>query len=567
MNIPLLSLIIWLPIGSLLILLFIPQGLRKTYPIIALVTTILQGIGVLFILKKFTASLGFQLIEELVWMRLPLGNLGTLSIKYAVGVDGMNIGLLGLVVFILMIAVIASWPVNKYTQGYFALFLLLDTLIIGSFVAIDFLLFYLFFEATLIPIYFFIGLWGGRQRAQAATKFFLYTLLGTICILVVLIGLGLSVYSPLETGIQAGILDIGDTITSEQLASIQHMVQNHQIALKDMVHALDLRLMHEAHNFIPGSMLGLEAGQCLWGQPIRLLAFVGLLVGFLIKLAAVPLHSWLPEAHVEAPTPISIILSAILLKIGGYGILRTAYSIFPEGALYYSFWIAVLGVVSIGYAALNALAMQDLKRMIAYASIAHMGYFLLGIASLTHAGIHGALYQLISHGLVTALLFLVISVLDDRTNNRNLENYSGLALIMPDYTAITMIAFLAALGLPGFSGFIAELLILLGALQATTFTPWIVLVGAIGIFLNAIYFIWTLQRVFWGKFSLRFPAWQVLLKDLSIREYSMFIPLIASILLLGIFPDLLLNLCKDAVSQLVTNIHTIGKEHLALIFR
>lgn len=565
--------------GSLLILLLVPCHHQKAFRFIALCTTLLQGIGIVLVLRHCSSDLsgsisaprGLQLAEQLTWMRLSLGSLGTLSIDYFVGVDGLNIGLLMLAAVILIIGVVASWNIYQYTKAYFALYLLLDTLLVGSFVALDFLLFYIFFEVALVPIYFFIGLWGGPKRAYAATQFFLYTLLGTILILMVLIGLGLSVYDPVETGIQAGVLTQSDTVSTENITAIQSMVRAKEIASKDIVHSFNLILMSDADNFVPDSILSLVSGRVLWGQAIRLVAFLSLVIGFLIKLAAIPFHTWLPTAHVEAPTPISLVLAAVLLKVGGYGLIRTAYNIFPEGALYYGFWIGLLGIVSISYAALNALAMQDLKRMIAYSSIAHMGFFLLGLASLTYEGVNGALYQMVSHGFISAMLFLVAGVIDARTHDRRLENYSGLATPMPYYTAVAMVAFFAALGLPGFSGFVAELLVLLGAFQSASFNAllpsWMGAAGAMGILLNAIYFVWTIQRMFWGSFSLRFPAWKPALQDLRAREYILFVPLIVLIVTLGIFPHLLLNLFRDSVSHFITTVHTVGRDNLELLTR
>ena len=442
MPMPLLSLIIWLPIGSLVVLLLLPSYRIKIFRYIALGTTLLQGLGVGWVLIQCLASTTqgmtgkLQWIEQCSWMRLDLGSLGSLAIDYLVGIDGLNIGLVLLAVFVLTIGVIASWNIQQYTKAYFALYLLMDTLIMGSFLALDFFLLYVFLEATLVPIYFFIGIWGGPQRTYAATKFFLYTLSGTILILLVLIGLGLSVYDPVATGLQVGIITQGTPPNTEQIQAVQSLVQASSIAPQHIVHSFNLLHMTEVHNFIPGAIFGLLPGKIILGKAVRLLAFLSLAIGFLVKLAAVPFHTWLPDAHVEAPTPISMVLAGIVLKIGGYGLMRTAYSIFPEGAIYYGFWIGMLGVGTVLYAAFNALAMQDLKRMIAYASVAHMGFVLLGLSSLTQEGAHGALYQMVSHGLISALLFLVAGVLQDRTQDRMIDHYSGLATQMPYYTTM-----------------------------------------------------------------------------------------------------------------------------------
>ncbi|MEM9416738.1 MAG: NADH-quinone oxidoreductase subunit M [Bacteroidota bacterium] len=559
---PLLSFIIWLPIGSLALLLLLPAHRQSAFRYIALGTTLLQGLGVGLVVAH---GLPNTPVEQCAWLQLEMGSLGRLSVDYLVGIDGLNIGLVLLAVVVLTIGVIASWNIQQYTKAYFALYLLMDTLIMGSFLAWDFLLFYVFFEASLLPIYFFIGIWGGPRRQQAATQFFLYTLVGTVMILVVLIALSRAVYDPVATGVQVGLLTPGELPSLTQIEAIQNLVQGCEIATSDIVRSLDLRLMTDTRNFLPGSGLGLMDGALVGGQAARLVAFLALVIGFLIKLAAVPFHTWLPEAHVEAPTPISMVLAALLLKIGSYGLLRTAYSIFPEGAIYYGFSMGVLGVGAIVYAALNALAMQDLKRMVAYASIAHMGFVLLGLASLTLEGLLGALYQMVSHGLIAALLFGLVGVLQDRTQDRLIENYRGLATPMPYYTTIAIVSFFAALGMPGFSSFVAELLVLWGAFQTVSLPKWMGIVGAVGILLNAVYFVWTIQRLFLGSFSLRYPDYQPTMQDLKTREYILFIPLLLLVLLLGICPQVLLGLITESAHQLVTRIHTIGRANLEAI--
>lgn len=551
MHLPILSILIWLPLVSAFVASFIPSRKKNTFRIITLTTLMLQGIGIVWIFthlhaatasedyKTLTGNLYF--VEKLPWISFPLGKLGILSIQYFLGIDSFNIGLVVLSWLVIGIGAIASGSIKKYVKAYFILYLILNTLILGSLVALDLLLFYIFLEITLVPIYFFIALWGGTNGPQAATKFFLYTLLGTLCMLVVIIGLGLSAYDPMATGIPP-----------------------QQIAPQDIVHTFDMTLLTGAQNFIPGSAFHLDSHQLIGGYPIRLMSFVLLVCGFLIKLAAVPFHSWLPAAHVQAPTPISIILAGIMLKLGGYGLLRT-YSIFPEGALHYGWWIGLIGIISIIYAALNALSMQDLKKMVAYSSIAHMGFFLLGISSLTAEGMQGALYQLISHGLITSLLFLIVGALDKRTHDRTITHYSGLATHMPYYTTFTLLAFAAAMGIPGFSSFIAELLILLGVFQSSTqqaLPLWMGIIGSIGILLNATYYVWTIQRVFGGKFSVQSPELETRLQDLSKREMAFLLTVLLLIVGLGIFPNLFLNFTQGALANLVDSLGQPGHGNL-----
>ncbi|MEO1219430.1 MAG: NADH-quinone oxidoreductase subunit M [Bacteroidota bacterium] len=574
---PILSTIVWLPILSLGLLLWVPARYAGVFRWIALGTTLCQGLGIGWVarglqpvgLDTYATTQGLQFVERWAWMRLPLGSSGVLSLDYFLGVDGFNIGLLLLCGCILTVGVIASWPILTYAKAYFGLYLLLDTLLLGSLVALDFLLFYIFFEATLIPLYFLIGFWGGARRTYAAQTFLLYTALGTVLILFILIALGLSVYDPAATALQAGLIDQQSMMTSEDINQVQVMLQTGQIASQDVVHSLSLPLMTNPAHCIPHSILGSKYGQHLWGQPMRWVAFGVLTLGWLIKLAIVPWHTWLPIAHVQAPTPISILLASILLKIGGYGLLRTAYSIFPEGALHYSLWMGVLGLISMLYAGLNALGIQDLKGKVAYASIAHMGLFLIGLASLSHEGICGALYQMVSHGLTAALLFLVVGVLEARTQDRDLANYSGLAKPMPRYTVVAMIVFLAAMGVPGFSGFIAELLILLGVFKSA-YAPaglpiWIGLGAVLGLFLNTTYWIWTIRCMFWGDFSLRFHTWRPLLRDLSVREYVVLIPLGVLLGVLGVFPQGLLGLFEGTVRGWIEMVWEVGQEGLEVV--
>lgn len=577
MQIPILSILIWLPLASAFVASLIPSRQQNAFRIITLATLILQGMGIVWMLMHYvptaagtahaTITGNLYFVERAPWISFSLGKLGILSIQYFLGVDSLNIGLIVLAWLVILIGAVASWNITKYVKAYFILYLSLNTLILGSLVALDLLLFYIFFEMTLIPIYFFIALWGDTKGPEAATKFFLYTLLGTLCILVVVISLGLSAYDPAATGIHAGLIESSNThsFTANSIELVQQSILHQQIAPEQVVHTFDMTLLAKGQYFMPGSSLHLDNHQLLGGYPVRLLGFLLLVGGMLIKLAAVPFHSWLPTAHVQAPTPISIILAGIMLKVGGYGILRS-YSIFPEGAIHYGWWIGLIGIVSIIYAALNALAIQDLKKMVAYSSIAHMGFFLLGISSLTAEGMQGALYQLISHGLIASLLFLIVDVLDQRTQDRTITHYSGLATRMPYYTTFTLLAFAAAMGIPGFSSFIAELMILLGVFQSSSrqqiLPLWMGIVGSIGILLNATYYVWAIQRMFGGGFSVQSPKAKPKLHDLRASEMIFLLTVLLLIIGLGIFPNLLLYFTQDGLANFVGNLVQLGHANL-----
>lgn len=518
----LLTYLIFTPLVVAMLALFISAEAKKTFRILTLVVSAIQLILIVLIVGKTNAAFGsVQLIEKYNWFTINLGSWGLLKAEYFLGIDGLGFSMIALTVLVMLIAGISSWTIEKNVKGYFILLWILNGAIIGTFTALDFLLFYLFFEFMLLPMYFLIGIWGGPKREYASIKFLLYTLLGSILILIVLIALVISVQAPAS----------GDTV----------------------VHTFNLLDMTDPANYIFGSILNPDETWIIASHSARWWAFILLFIGFVIKLPAVPFHTWLPDAHVEAPTPVSVILAALLLKVGAYGLLRIAYPIFPDAAMSLSEMVAFVGVVSIIYGALNALASKDLKRLIAYSSVSHMGFVLLGIASFTPEGISGSVYQLFSHGLISAMLFLIAGVLYDRTNDRLINNYSGLASKMPVYFVFVLIAFFASLGLPGFSGFIAEVMILIGALGSGSTNRLInegyAIAAAFGLILGAAYYLWTLQRMFFGPFHSKGEIRTEQLTDLDKREFSMMLSLAVLILIFGIFPQILLDYINPFAKQ------------------
>ncbi len=545
-----LSYIIFLPLIAAAVVLCLPKRLESSYRIVTVVATGLTLLLTIIAVYSFDGGIAeninseenLQLLEKSEWFSLDLGSLGSFSVDYFLAVDGISIPMLLLASIVLFIGAISSWNIRQKKKGYFALYLLLSGSVLGCFVALDFFLFYLFFEFMLLPMYFLIGIWGGPRKEYAAIKFFIYTLIGSILILIVMIGLYNSVYDPVRTGAEIGVTSI------EQ---VQTMVQSGEVAREDIIKSFNMIYMADQANYIPGSLLSQMSGGEIIGKSARWIAFLALLIGFAIKLPSFPFHTWLPDAHVEAPTPISVVLAGILLKIGGYGLIRTAFSFFPDSAFHYSWMIGFFGVFSILYGALNALAQKDIKKLIAYSSVSHMGFVLLGLAAMTVEGISGAIYQMFSHGLITSMLFLIAGVLYDRTQDRLIENYGGLANRLPRFTIVVGIAFFASLGLPGFSGFIAELMVFLGAFKSSAvigaIPQWMPVVATIGLILGAGYYLWTLQRMFMGKYWVKKAEWTERLKDLNSREYLMLVPLAVLVFWFGIFPDTLMSLINSSV--------------------
>ncbi|MEM8895709.1 MAG: NADH-quinone oxidoreductase subunit M, partial [Bacteroidota bacterium] len=401
----LLTILIFLPLLFAVVVLALPEKLSGSYKWMTLFATGIQLLLSIWLFMSFDSTTSdYQFWTKTDWITFDLRALGTLSIDYQVGVDGLSILMVLLTGIVMFIGAISSWNISKKRKGYFALYLILSSNIMGCFIALDFFLFYLFFEFMLLPMYFLIGLWGGKRSAYASIKFFLYTLVGSLFILAVMIGLYLSVIDPLETGNRLGISDV------EQ---VHQMLQAGQIESQNLVRTFSIPAMADAKNFIPGSWLSATELNSIDGSQFRYWAFLLLFIGFAIKLPIVPLHTWLPDAHVEAPTPISVVLAGILLKIGGYGFFRFCYGLFPEGALYLAYWIAGLGVLAIIYGGLNAMAQKDLKKLIAYSSVSHMGFVLLGLASLTEEGAMGAMMMMFSHGLTSSASFLIAGVIYD----------------------------------------------------------------------------------------------------------------------------------------------------------
>jgi len=490
----LLSWIIFSPLVGAVAILFVPKRLPNLMKTLALISTAIPLWWVAQLYNQFDpADAAFQYVERAPWIK-------AFNISYSVGIDGISILMVLLTAMLSFLCIVASWNIRQHVRGYFALFLLLDTSMMGVFCALDFFLFYVFWELMLLPMYFLIGIWGGPKKEYAAIKFFLFTLVGSVLMLIVMV-----------------VFFFGSAEPTTGLHSFDLMILADQS-------------MHQS---------------LLLNTTIRWLCYFALLINFCIKIPVVPLHTWLPDAHVEAPTAVSVILAGVLLKMGAYGILRISYPLLPDMAFVFAPYVALFGVISIIYGALCAMAQQDLKKLIAYSSISHMGFVVLGISVFTNTtAINGAVLQMFNHGTVTAMLFLLVGVIYDRAHHRIIDGFGGLAKTMPIYAGYTGLAFFAALGLPGLSSFISEALVLIGSFQQYRVYT---ITATSGIVLTAGYFLWTMQRVFLGPVKEQYAG----LPEINLREVFTLTPLALIVVLLGFYPMPVLDLIGTSLKHTV----------------
>ncbi len=493
MTFPILSTLIGLPIAGALALLFL-KGTPENEPRIrqvALVVSALVFAQTLLLWARFDAACAdFQFVERYEWIP-------AFGISYAVGVDGISLFLVVLTGFLTPLALLSSWEsVHQRMRAFCMLILLLEAAMIGVFVSLDLFLFYVFWDAMLIPMYFLIGVWGYDQRIYAAVKFILYTMAGSVLMLLAIIG----------------------------LAVLQHSSTN--------AYSFDLNTLYE---------LQVPARLQFW-------FFLAFTLAFAIKVPLFPFHTWLPDAHVQAPTAGSVILAGVLLKMGTYGMVRFAFPLFPVAAIYFAPYLAALAVIGIIYGALVAMVQPDMKKLVAYSSVSHLGFVVLGIAAMNIQGVQGAVYQMLSHGVSTGGLFMIVGMLSDRRHTRLISEFGGLKAVMPRLVAAFLLITLASIGLPGLNGFPGEFLILLGAFR---WNPVLAALAATGVILSATYMLRMFQRVNYGPVTNEKNKG---LSDLTPREWAMVAPVVALAILMGVLPNLFMRPMGPSIERLLDRV-------------
>jgi NADH-quinone oxidoreductase subunit M len=518
----LLTFMIFFPLLGAIVILLLPAGQEGLSKWIALLTAAGAMVGAVFLYLGYdrnfalqSGNYGLQFVQHAVWIP-------SFNVEYYVGVDGISVTMVILTALVSLVAVGASWGINKALKGYFALFLLLECGMMGTFCAIDFFLFYIFWEVMLLPMYFLIGIWGGPRKEYAAIKFFLYTLAGSVLMLLAIIAL---YYNSNPTILVDGT---------------------------PAKHTFDIMKLAYANDFTQTApLLGIDFTKLIW---------VALFIGFAIKIPMFPFHTWLPDAHVEAPTAISVILAGVLLKMGTYGILRMNFAILPTATQWAGMAMATFGTINILYGAFCAFAQKDLKKLVAYSSVSHMGYCLVGMAAFTQTGFNGAMMQMFNHGTITSMLFILVGVIYDRAHTREIGKFGGMATQMPKYAAFFGFAFMASLGLPGLSGFIGEVLVFLGAFPVYKI---VTILAATGVIFTAAYHLWAMQRIQLGKWNDAVWKDKSIFPDLTMREALTLIPMAAVVLLLGFYPMPVLNMIGPGLNDLLKHVITHGAGTLA----
>ena len=582
-----LSLLVFLPALSALVVALLPRVTDDAYKLITLAVTIVT----------FMVSLGLFVQGNEVHFEAGVAEMQNLfnldwipsfGIQYLMGIDGVSFPLVVLTTFLCILAMGASWPINKHVKAYCVLFLILETGILGVFLSLDFFLFYVFWEVMLLPMYFLIGIWGGPRREYAAIKFFLYTLLGSVGMLIAILMLYFaSDLTKLDAQqlAKAGIIQVSSNENADakfkssakaKLALAEWLQGDSQLAKKfaAIKTEADPTKQKQLHTFNilalqqMGQHTDLFDGEALCGKSIQWWAFMLLFVGFVIKVPSVPLHTWLPDAHVEAPTPISMMLAGILLKLGGYGIIRICYPICPEAAYDLAYFVCAVGVVSMVWGAFAALAQTDFKRMVAYSSVSHMGYVVLGLgvwsatsdtgydSQYWSMGVNGAMYQMIAHGISSAGMFFMVGIIYDRVHHRDLNKFGGLFAKMPVYSGFAVGIFFAGLGLPGLCGFIGEVFVVLSVWK---FSIVLAVISAAVVVLTAGYILWAIQRVYLGA-EYKGPHEEAL-TPITKRELAIATPLMIFALLFGIYPQFLLDYMQPSVDLQVEQLAAWTQEH------